>query len=161
MVALKLGRQADGKRVLTLGKSDWATAQYHGDATDFRMRVTVRRALCASSCRAMGRFGRSCGFAFRSPGYRVGPMCCTPKRARLMVVFSEFRERADAKGSAISLKSSASPIRAPNLASLEGPAPMLRSAPAALALRGGDQRRVQQVLNANLQGALQSAAGPA
>src|SRR5277367_1823175 len=37
---------SDGKpmasSVLTIGKSDWATAAYHGDATDFRMRVTVK-----------------------------------------------------------------------------------------------------------------------
>ena len=40
---------SDGKpmasSVLTLGKSDWATAAYHGDATDFRMRVTVKAGL--------------------------------------------------------------------------------------------------------------------
>ena len=87
---------SDGKpmasSVLTLGKSDWATAQYHDDATDFRMRVTVKVGALRLQLSSDGKVWplmRLCSFPF-AKSYRVGPMCCTPERAGLMVVFSEF-----------------------------------------------------------------------
>jgi regulation of enolase protein 1 (concanavalin A-like superfamily) len=79
--------------VLTLGQSDWSTAAYHGDATDFRMRVTVKAGVLRLQLSSDGKVWplmRLCPFPIvRS--YRVGPMCCTPERAGLTVVFSEFR----------------------------------------------------------------------
>jgi regulation of enolase protein 1 (concanavalin A-like superfamily) len=79
--------------VLTLGKSDWAAAQYNGDATDFRMRVTVKSGalrLQLSSDRKIWPLMRLCPFPV-AKSYRVGPMCCTPERAGLTVLFSDFR----------------------------------------------------------------------
>ena len=87
---------SDGKpsasSVLTLGKSDWATAAYQGDAADFRMRVTVKAGvlrLQVSSDAKLWPLMRLCPFPV-AKSYRVGPMCCTPERAGLTVVFSEF-----------------------------------------------------------------------
>jgi uncharacterized protein len=79
--------------VLTLGKSDWATAPYHGDATDFRMRVTVKAGVLRLQLSGDGKVWplmRLSPFPI-ARSYRVGPMCCTPERAGLTVVFSEFR----------------------------------------------------------------------
>ena len=95
---LKAGIElSDGKpmasSVLTIGKSDWATAAYPGDATDFRMRVTVKAGvlrLQLSSDGEVWSLMRLCPFP-NAESYRVGPMCCTPERAGLTVVFSEFR----------------------------------------------------------------------
>jgi regulation of enolase protein 1 (concanavalin A-like superfamily) len=95
---LKAGIElSDGKpmasSVLTLGKSDWATAAYHGDATDFRMRVTVKAGVLRLQLSSDGKAWpvmRLCPFPIAA-SYRVGPMCCTPERAGLKVVFSEFR----------------------------------------------------------------------
>jgi regulation of enolase protein 1 (concanavalin A-like superfamily) len=88
---------SDGKpmasSVLTLGKSDWATAAHHGDATDFRMRITIKAGvlrLQLSSDAKLWPLMRLCPFPV-AKSYRVGPMCCTPERAGLPVVFSEFR----------------------------------------------------------------------
>ena len=88
---------SDGKpmasSVLTLDKSDWATAAHHGDATDFRMRVTVKAGVLRLQQSSDGKLWplmRLCPFPI-AKSYRVGPMCCTPERAGLMVVFSEFR----------------------------------------------------------------------
>ena len=88
---------SDGKpmacSVLTLGKSDWATAAHHGDATDFRMRVTVKAGVLRLQLSSDGKLWplmRLCPFPV-AKSYRVGPMCCTPERAGLTVVFSEFR----------------------------------------------------------------------
>ena len=87
---------SDGKptasSVLTLGKSDWATAAYQGDAADFRMRVTVKAGvlrLQLSSDAKLWPLMRLCPFPV-AKSYRVGPMCCTPESAGLTVVFSEF-----------------------------------------------------------------------
>ena len=95
---LKAGIElSDGKpmasSVLTLDKSDWATAAYNGDATDFRMRVTVKAGslrLQLSSDGKLWPLMRLCPFPV-AKSYRVGPMCCTPERAGLTIVFSEFR----------------------------------------------------------------------
>jgi uncharacterized protein len=79
--------------VLTLGKSDWATAAYHGDAADFWMRVTVRAGVLRLQLSSDGKVWpllRLSPFPIAKI-YRVGPMCCTPERAGLTVVFSEFR----------------------------------------------------------------------
>ncbi len=88
---------SDGKpmasSVLTLGKSDWAAAAYHGDATDFRMRVTVKAGVLRLQLSSDGKFWplmRLSPFPI-AKSYRVGSMCCTPERAGLTVVFSEFR----------------------------------------------------------------------
>lgn len=87
---------SDGKpmasSVLTIGKSDWATAAYNHDAADFRMRVTVNAGvlrLQASSDGKVWPLMRLCPFP-TAKSYGVGPMCCTPERAGLRVVFSEF-----------------------------------------------------------------------
>jgi uncharacterized protein len=95
---LKAGIElSDGKpmasSVLTCGKSDWATSEYHGDAADFRMRVTVRAGVLRLQLSSDGRLWplmRLCPFPVAT-SYRVGPMCCTPERAGLTVVFSDFR----------------------------------------------------------------------
>jgi uncharacterized protein len=79
--------------VLTLGKSDWATAAYNGDASDFRMRVTVKTGVLRLQLSGDGKVWplmRLSSFPVAT-SYRVGPMCCTPERAGLTVVFSEFR----------------------------------------------------------------------
>jgi uncharacterized protein len=79
--------------VLTLGKSDWATGAYNGDASDFRMRVTVKAGVLRLQLSGDGKVWplmRLSPFPVAT-SYRVGPMCCTPERAGLMVVFSEFR----------------------------------------------------------------------
>jgi uncharacterized protein len=87
---------SDGKpmasSVITIGKSDWATAAYNHDSADFRMRVTVKAGvlrLQASSDGKVWPLMRLCPFP-TAKSYSVGPMCCTPERAGLTVVFSEF-----------------------------------------------------------------------
>ena len=79
--------------VLTDGGSDWATAPYIGDAADFRLRVTVADGSLRLQVSADGKVWPLVRLApFPSaPGYRVGPMCCTPERAGLAVRFSDFR----------------------------------------------------------------------
>ena len=79
--------------VLTLGQSDWATAAYNDNPTDFRMRVTVKAGVLRLQISADGRtwpLMRLCPFP-SAKSYSVGPMCCTPERAGLTVVFSGFR----------------------------------------------------------------------
>ena len=79
--------------VLTLGQSDWATAAYNDNPSDFRMRVTVKAGVLRLQISADGRIWplmRLCPFP-SAKSYSVGPMCCTPERAGLTVVFSEFR----------------------------------------------------------------------
>jgi regulation of enolase protein 1 (concanavalin A-like superfamily) len=78
--------------VLTLGRSDWATGPYRGDASDIWLRVTVNGGvlrLQASSDGLQWPLVRLCPFP-AAPRYLVGPMCCTPERAGLKVVFSDF-----------------------------------------------------------------------
>lgn len=79
--------------VLTVGRSDWATAPYGQDASDFRMRATVKAGVLRLQVSADGRVWplmRLCPFP-SAAAYLVGPMCCTPERAGLTVSFSDFR----------------------------------------------------------------------
>lgn len=78
--------------VLTIGRSDWATGPYHGDAGDFRLRLTVAGGVLRLQASADGKrwpLVRLCPFPVAAD-YLVGPMCCTPQRAGLEVLFSEF-----------------------------------------------------------------------
>lgn len=85
--------QAMLSSVLTDGRSDWATAPYAGDATDFRLRATVADGVLRLQVSADGviwPLTRLAPFP-QADSYRVGPMCCTPERAGLTVRFSDFR----------------------------------------------------------------------
>jgi regulation of enolase protein 1 (concanavalin A-like superfamily) len=78
--------------VLTLGRSDWATGLFQGDAADFWLRATVDGGvlrLQASTDGARWPLLRLCPFPEESR-YMVGPMCCTPERRGLTVLFSDF-----------------------------------------------------------------------
>ena len=78
--------------VLTLGRSDWATGPFRGDPSDVWIRVTVERGvlrLQASGDGLRWPLVRLCPFP-DTGRYIVGPMCCTPERAGLKVVFSDF-----------------------------------------------------------------------
>lgn len=79
--------------VLTDGRSDWATAPYEHDASDFWMRATVADGVLRLQVSAEGKYWplmRLAPFPSAS-SYLVGPMACTPERAGLEVVFSTFR----------------------------------------------------------------------
>ncbi|MEY9880005.1 DUF1349 domain-containing protein [Bradyrhizobium sp. USDA 328] len=79
--------------VLTAGQSDWATAPYEHDPSDFRLRVTIAHGvlrLQASSDGKIWPLMRLAPFAQNS-SYLVGPMACTPERSGLEVAFSDFR----------------------------------------------------------------------
>jgi uncharacterized protein len=87
---------ADGESllgsVLTIGQSDWATGPFRGDASDFWIRVTVERGVLRLQASADGQrwpLVRLCPFPV-AERYWVGPMCCTPERAGLDVLFSDF-----------------------------------------------------------------------
>ncbi len=78
--------------VLTLGRSDWATGPFQGNASDFWIKATVDRDVLRIQASADGHrwpLLRLCPFP-ASDSYLVGPMCCTPERAGLEVLFSEF-----------------------------------------------------------------------
>ena len=78
--------------VLTLGRSDWATGLFQGDAADFWIRATVDRGVLRLQASADGLkwpLLRLCPFP-DDASYTVGPMCCTPERAGLAVTFSDF-----------------------------------------------------------------------
>jgi regulation of enolase protein 1 (concanavalin A-like superfamily) len=78
--------------VLTLGRSDWATGPFRGNASDLWIKVTVDRGvlrLQASGDGLRWPLVRLCPFP-SATSYLVGPMCCTPERAGLKVVFSDF-----------------------------------------------------------------------
>ena len=78
--------------VLTVGYSDWATGAFPGDASDFRLRMTVDNSVLRVQVSIDGRrwpLVRLCPFP-PSAHYLVGPMCCTPERAGLSVLFSDF-----------------------------------------------------------------------
>jgi regulation of enolase protein 1 (concanavalin A-like superfamily) len=79
--------------VLTMGRSDWATAPYTGDASDFWMRASVEKGVLRLQVSADGRHWSGHRLApFPSArSYQVGPMCCTPERAGLQVRFSDFQ----------------------------------------------------------------------
>ena len=87
---------ADGEAllgsVLTIGQSDWATGPFRGDASDFWIRVTVEHGVLRLQASADGQrwpLARLCPFPV-AERYWVGPMCCTPERAGLNVLFSGF-----------------------------------------------------------------------
>lgn len=78
--------------VVTLGQSDWATAPYAADASDFYLRITVEKGSLRLQASADGTHWplvRLCPFP-EAEFYSVGPMCCTPERAGLAVHFSDF-----------------------------------------------------------------------
>ena len=78
--------------VLTLGRSDWATGPFQGDAADFWIRAKVDRGVLRLQASADGRrwpLLRLCPFP-AAEACLVGPMCCTPERAGLEVLFSAF-----------------------------------------------------------------------
>ena len=78
--------------VVTSNKSDWSTAPYVDDASDFWLRVTVKEGVLRLQVSADGIYWplmRLCPFPVAS-SYSVGPMCCTPERAGLNVEFSDF-----------------------------------------------------------------------
>ncbi|TNC13510.1 DUF1349 domain-containing protein [Methylobacterium terricola] len=77
--------------VLTVDRSDWATAPYGHDPGDFWLRATVAAGvlrLQVSSDGVHWPLMRLCPFP--AGPYSVGPMCCTPERAGLRVKFSDF-----------------------------------------------------------------------
>ena len=78
--------------VLTVGRSDWATGPFDGDAGDFWLRVTVAAGVIRVQVSHDGRrwpLLRLAPFP-EAAAYQVGPMCCTPERAGLEVGFSDF-----------------------------------------------------------------------
>jgi uncharacterized protein len=79
--------------VLTMERSDWATGPYDGNPADFWMRATVQHGVLRLQVSADGQtwpLSRLAPFP-RAETYRVGPMCCTPERAGLDVIFSAFQ----------------------------------------------------------------------
>ena len=84
--------QAQLGSVRTAGCSDWAVGAFAGDPGDFRLRATVAAGVLRLQASGDGRSWpllRLAPFP-RTASYRVGPMCCTPERAGLEVVFSDF-----------------------------------------------------------------------
>jgi uncharacterized protein len=78
--------------VLTVGQSDWATGPFRGDPSDFWIRVTVDHGVLRLQASTDGQrwpLVRLCPFPVAT-SYEVGPMCCTPERAGLEVLFSDF-----------------------------------------------------------------------
>ena len=78
--------------VLTLDKSDWAVSIAPAMADGFWLRVTVEQGVIRVQYSIDGKLWpllRLAPFP-EAPRYRVGPMCCTPERGGLEVVFSQF-----------------------------------------------------------------------
>lgn len=78
--------------VLTLDRSDWATGPFDGDPDDFWLRVTVAAGVIRLQVSTDGvrwPLLRLAPFP-AAAACEVGPMCCTPERAGLAVVFSDF-----------------------------------------------------------------------
>jgi regulation of enolase protein 1 (concanavalin A-like superfamily) len=78
--------------VVTQGHSDWATGVFHGDPSDFWIRTTVNQGVLriqASTDGLRWPMVRLCPIPL-ADHYIVGPMCCSPERAGLEVLFSEF-----------------------------------------------------------------------
>jgi uncharacterized protein len=78
--------------VLTITRSDWATGSFQGNAADFWIRITVDRGVLRIQASADGQrwpLGRLSPFPLLDQ-YVVGPMCCSPERAGLDVLFSEL-----------------------------------------------------------------------
>jgi uncharacterized protein len=79
--------------VLTIGRSDWATGIFEGNAEDFWIRATVAKGVLKLQASADGKVWptlRLCPFP-PARSYGVGPFCCTPERSGLNVLFSDFR----------------------------------------------------------------------
>src|SRR3954454_8561642 len=79
--------------VLTDKRSDWATAPYQHDGSDFWVRATVADGVLRLQVSPDGRLWplvRLAPFP-RASSYLVGPMACTPERDGLKVRFSSFR----------------------------------------------------------------------
>ena len=78
--------------VLTLDKSDWAVGIAPAMADGFWLRVTLEQGVIRVQYSTDGKLWpllRLAPFPV-APRYRVGPMCCTPERGGLEVVFSQF-----------------------------------------------------------------------
>jgi hypothetical protein len=87
---------ADGEAmlssVLTIAQSDWATGPFQGDPSNFWIRATVDQGVLRIQASTDGKrwpLVRLSPFPVREH-YIVGPMCCTPERAGLEVLFPEF-----------------------------------------------------------------------
>jgi uncharacterized protein len=79
--------------VLTVGKSDWATATYAHNPQDFWMRATVANGVLRLQVSDEGRtwpLVRLAPFPIASY-YEVGPMACSPEVKGLEVRFSDFK----------------------------------------------------------------------
>ena len=78
--------------VLTLDKSDWAVGIAPAMADGFWLRVTVEKGVIRVQYSTDGLRWPLLRLApFPEAGhYLVGPMCCTPERGGLEVVFSQF-----------------------------------------------------------------------
>ena len=88
---------SDGRAMLssvrTDQNSDWATAPYDADPTDFWMRATLKDDVLRMQVSSDGRrwpLVRLCPFPATS-SCLVGPMACSPKRRGLRVLFSEWK----------------------------------------------------------------------
>ncbi len=87
---------ADGQlllsSVLTVDKSDWAVSIAPAMPDGFWLRVTVAQGVIRVQYSTDGLHWPLLRLApFPAAGsYQVGPMCCTPERAGLEVVFSQF-----------------------------------------------------------------------
>lgn len=78
--------------VLTVDKSDWAVSIAPAMPDGFWLRVTVEKGVIRVQYSTDGRYWpllRLAPFPEAS-NYLVGPMCCTPERGGLEVVFSQF-----------------------------------------------------------------------
>jgi regulation of enolase protein 1 (concanavalin A-like superfamily) len=79
--------------VLTDERSDWTTAPYGHDASDFWVRATVDNGVLRLQVSADGKLWplmRLAPFP-KASSYLVGPMACTPERDGLKVLFTTFR----------------------------------------------------------------------
>ena len=79
--------------VLTDERSDWTTAPYQHDASDFWIRATVDKGVLRLQVSADGKLWplmRLAPFPMAS-SYLVGPMACTPERDGLKVLFTSCR----------------------------------------------------------------------
>lgn len=77
--------------VLTIGRSDWALGAMLEDPSDFWLRATRRGGVLRLQASADGRrwpLLRLCPFP--EGACFVGPMCCTPERGGLEVLFPHF-----------------------------------------------------------------------
>ena len=88
---------SDGRAMLssvrTDGNSDWATAPYDADPTDFWMRATLKNGVLRLQVSSDGRhwpLARLCPFPAAS-SCLVGPMACSPKGGGLRVLFSDWK----------------------------------------------------------------------